>query len=83
MEQEQKISALKSWLGTGSINIFGLPMSGKDTVAVRLAELLDGKMLSSGIIIRAMEKDTSQPLSASGNLIPSDVLFIKKLHNDY
>ena len=70
---DEKLSAIKSWLGTGSINIFGLPMSGKDTVAVRLAELLGGKMLSSGIIIRAMEKDTKQPLSASGNLIPSDV----------
>ena len=30
-------------------------------------------MLSSGVIIRSMEKDTHKPLSASGNLIPSDV----------
>ena len=37
---EEKINTIKSWLGTGSINIFGLPMSGKDTQGLRLAEAL-------------------------------------------
>jgi len=44
---EEKIVAIKKWLGTGSINIFGLPMSGKDTMGIRLAEALGGKFLSS------------------------------------
>ena len=48
---QQKILTIKQWLGTGSINIFGLPMSGKDTVGVKLAEFLGGKFLSSGLTI--------------------------------
>ena len=54
---EEKIETIKEWLGTGSINIFGLPMSGKDTQGIKLAEALGAKFLSSGLIIRAMEKD--------------------------
>ena len=50
-----KVSNIKKWLGTGSINIFGLPMSGKDTVGKRLAELIGGEFLSSGDIIRDYE----------------------------
>ena len=53
---EAKIELIKAWLGTGSINIFGLPMSGKDTQGLKLAEALDAKFLSSGLIIRAMEE---------------------------
>ena len=60
---EQKIETIKNWLGTGSINVFGLPFSGKDTVGVRLAELLGAKFLSSGLILRAAEKE--DPVLAS------------------
>jgi cytidylate kinase len=67
---EQKIEIIKNWLGTGSINVFGLPFSGKDTVGIRLAELLGAKFLSSGLILRAAEKE--DPVLASeisgGNL---------------
>ena len=38
---EAKIAKIKTWLGTGSINIFGLPMSGKDTQGIKLAEALN------------------------------------------
>lgn len=72
---EQQIEQIKAWLGTGSINIFGLPMSGKDTVGVQLAEKLGAKFLSSGIIIRAMEQATSQIYTHDGNLIPSNVFY--------
>lgn len=54
---EEKISLIKRWLGTGSINIFGLPFSGKDTVGVRLAQDLNGRFLSSGLILRAAEEN--------------------------
>ena len=72
---EEKIAAIKEWLGTGSINIFGLPMSGKDTQGVRLAEALGARLLSSGMIIREMEKETAQDLSSNGALIPTDTFY--------
>lgn len=72
---EEKLSAIKKWLGTGSINIFGLPMSGKDTQGIKLAEALDAKFLSSGMIIRAMEKETKNHYSEHGALIPTNVFY--------
>lgn len=78
-EQKQKLASIKSRLGTGSINIFGLPMSGKDTVGVHLAEEIDARFLSSGIIIRAMEKANGSNLSATGNLIPTNLFYSQVL----
>jgi len=72
---EEQFKQIKEWLGIGSINIFGLPMSGKDTIGVRLAESLGGKFLSSGMIIRAIEKETRQSLTQEGKLIPQDTFF--------
>lgn len=72
---EEKLNLIKSWLGTGSINLFGLPMSGKDTQGIRLAEALGAKFLSSGIIIRAKEAETHQNLSSNGALIPTNVFY--------
>ncbi|MBR2802967.1 nucleoside monophosphate kinase [Candidatus Saccharibacteria bacterium] len=72
---EDKIKVIKQWLGTGSINVFGLPMSGKDTQGVRLAETLGAKFLSSGLIIRAKEEETRQNLTEFGNLIPTNIFY--------
>ena len=72
---EAKISIIKNWLGTGSINIFGLPMSGKDTQGLRLAEVLSAEFLSSGIIIRAKEAEVHKGYSDHGALIPTDVFY--------
>lgn len=72
---ENKISVIKEWLGTGSINIFGLPMSGKDTQGIKLAEVLGAKFLSSGMIIRAMEEQTKNSYSSQGALIPTNVFY--------
>ena len=72
---EEKLSAIKKWLGTGSINIFGLPMSGKDTQGIKLAEAIDAKFLSSGMIFRAMEKETKNHYSEHGALIPTNVFY--------
>lgn len=72
---EEKIQQIKAWLGTGSINIFGLPMSGKDTQGVHLAEALDAKFLSSGLIIRAMEKEKRANYSSQGELIPTNIFY--------
>ena len=72
---EDKIATIKAWLGTGSINIFGLPMSGKDTQGIKLAEALDAKLISSGMIIRAMEETTKNNYSKEGNLIPTNIFY--------
>ena len=70
-----KLQAIKNWLGTGSINIFGLPMSGKDTVGVRLAEDISARFLSSGMIIRDMEKEIKNDMTGNGELIPTDLFY--------
>lgn len=71
---DEKIAKIKEWLGSGSINIFGLPYSGKDTVGLRLAEQLGAKFLSSGLILRAAEKEDKELAHelALGNLAPTD-----------
>lgn len=72
---EEKINTIKNWLQTGSINIFGLPMSGKDTQGIRLAEALNAKFLSSGMIIRAAEEEQHKNYSKNGELAPTDVFY--------
>lgn len=72
---DEKISAIKEWVGVGSIDIFGLPMSGKDTQGIRLAEAIDGKLISSGMIVRAHEEKMRQKYSDKGHLIPSNVFY--------
>ena len=72
---DDKILKIKNWLGTGSINIFGLPMSGKDTQGLKLAKALGAKFLSSGLIIRAKEKELNQDYSEHGALIPTNVFY--------
>ena len=66
---------LKTKLGTGSINIFGLPMCGKDTVGEKLAAYFDGRLLSSGAIIRQYEAENQQALTADGSLAPTDLFY--------
>lgn len=52
IERAKQIELIKHWLGTGSINIFGLPYAGKDTHAEELAVQLDGTVLGGGDILR-------------------------------
>ena len=71
---DQRIDIIKNWLGTGSINIFGMPYSGKDTLGIRLAEALGGKFLSSGLILRAAEEQDKSLRNemAAGELADTD-----------
>ncbi len=72
-ELELKIDKIKSWLGTGSINIFGLPFAGKDTHGKELAKLFGGAFISGGSILRGAESPTHvQQHIAKGNLAPTD-----------
>lgn len=75
MNLNEKLEKIKSWLESGSLNIFGLPMSGKDTVGMRLAEDLQAKFLSSGIIIRAYEAEQNEDMTGSGKLIPTNTFY--------
>jgi adenylate kinase len=69
-----KIARIREWLGAGSVNIFGLPMSGKDTVGIRLAEALGGRFLSSGIILREEERvDKALRVMDEGEMAPTDI----------
>ncbi|MDO4978770.1 MAG: nucleoside monophosphate kinase [Candidatus Saccharibacteria bacterium] len=70
-----KIDFLKIWLRSGSINIFGLPMSGKDTIGIRLATDLEGEFLSSGDIIRRYESENNVDLTSDGSLAPTDTFY--------
>lgn len=71
---DNNIATIRQWLGTGSINVFGLPFSGKDTVGIRLAETLGAKFLSSGLILRSAEKQDSDLLKemSAGMLADTD-----------
>lgn len=72
---DERVEKIKSWLKTGSINIFGLPMSGKDTVGKRLAELLGAEFLSSGDIIRDYEEKNRDHMTENGELIPTNKFY--------
>ena len=72
---DERVVKIKEWLKSGSINIFGLPMSGKDTVGTRLAKLIDAEFLSSGIIIRDYEEKQNDHMTENGELIPTDKFY--------
>lgn len=57
---------LCDWLGSGSINIFGSPFSGKDTQGKQLANIFDAPVIGGGDILR-------------NSIIPAHV---KKIMND-
>jgi adenylate kinase len=69
--KRQKIA---NWLGSGSINIFGMPFAGKDTQGKILAEELDGILLSSGDILRHDHGiQEVHDIMAAGGIIPSEL----------
>jgi adenylate kinase len=72
----EKLDAIKQWLGSGSINLFGLPFSGKDTIGNRLATDLGGAYVSSGDILRSAEAVGTQVDDMSnGKWVPQQQFF--------
>lgn len=70
----QKIETIKQWLGSGSINFFGPPFSGKDTQAKRIADAIGGVVVSGGDILRHSQDDTElQRIMAAGGVVPPDM----------
>lgn len=73
MGTAEKIKKVKTWLGTGSINIFGAPFAGKDTQGHRLAKELDAALLGGGDILRGSDMpDHIKDLMHTGQLIPTN-----------
>ena len=73
MEQlsDTELQTIKQWLGTGAINIFGLPFSGKDTHGHQLAELFDASIMGGGDILRnSVIPQHVQELIDAGRLAP-------------
>lgn len=70
---EKQLDIIRYWLGSGSINIFGLPFAGKDTHGHELAEIFNATLLSGGQIVR--ETNPSPEVKAiqdAGGLVPTD-----------
>jgi adenylate kinase len=68
----EKAPQIKDWLGSGSINFFGLPFAGKDSQARRLADRLKGVVLSSGDILRnSVIPPETKAIMAAGGIAPS------------
>ena len=67
------LNRLKLWLGNGSINIFGLPFSGKDTHGHRLAKIFDASLLGGGQILRNSKIPPHvKQLIDNGHLAPTE-----------
>ena len=74
MEEEiLKLSAdIRSLLKAGSVNIFGLPYSGKDTHGAELKSLIGGDVIGGGDIIRNSTAENIKSVIATGALAPID-----------
>jgi adenylate kinase len=73
MINQKQIAIISDWLGSGSINIFGLPFAGKDDQTGRLVELLNGVKLGGGDILRASMTPEVKSYLDQGKLIPSEL----------
>ena len=69
MIESEKIEIIKKWLGTGSIDIFGRPFSGKDYQGRQLAEIFNGVTVGSGDILRSSRAEKQ---TRTGYLTPTE-----------
>lgn len=70
---EEVIDVISKWLGTGSINIFGMQFSGKDTQGESLAKLFNAPLVGGGEILRnSVISDDIQNALDKGLYIDSD-----------
>jgi adenylate kinase len=76
MYDPKKIAIIKQWLGSGSINIFGRPFSGKDSQGRILADVLGGDLISSGEILRShANREDLNSSTNKGKMFPTDKFF--------
>ncbi len=70
---ENQLATIRDWLGSGSINIFGLPYAGKDTHGNTLAEMFNAPLLSGGDILRnSIIPEHIKATIDSGELAPTE-----------
>lgn len=70
---KDKVESIKTWLGVGSINIFGPQFSGKDTQGDKLAKFLGAELISSGQVLRQNTKpEEVKDHMGSGLLFPTE-----------
>lgn len=70
---QEELATIRTWLGQGSINIFGMPFAGKDTQGEALADLLGAELLGGGKILRnSTIPPHVQAIMDAGGLIPTD-----------
>lgn len=74
---EQKIQTIKSWLGTGSINIFGDPFAGKDTQSEVLSKLFDAPIVGGGEIMRSLPPDAPEQKEMATGILVTSELFLR------
>ncbi len=68
-----ELRVIKDWLGTGAINIFGLPFSGKDTHGHKLAKVFGASVMGGGEILRnSTIPEHVKTIMESGALVPID-----------
>lgn len=74
--EESEIKRIKDWLGTGSIIIFGMPMSGKETQVELLGKVLEAPTIGGGEILRSVELPPEVlKIMEAGDLIPNKDFF--------
>lgn len=73
VKQKNQVIKVRHWLGSGSLNIFGMPFAGKDTQGKILAKLLDASLLGGGDIMRGSSMTPRiKSLMRTGELIPTN-----------
>ena len=73
MDNTEKIDAIKKWLGSGTIDIFGRPFAGKDAQGRRLVKIFGGNLVGGGDILRnSAMSETIKECIQTGKLIPSN-----------
>ncbi len=73
MIDREKQAELAEWLGTGSINFFGMPFSGKDSQAKRFSDRFGGVVLGGGDILRnSIIPPHVKELIDAGHLAPTE-----------
>jgi adenylate kinase len=69
----EQLKTITDWLGSGAIDIFGRPFSGKDTQGKLLADLLGGVLIGGGDILRSHHDPKQiEEILANGGIVPSD-----------
>ena len=72
-QSPEVIATIQKWLDTGSINIFGMQLSGKDTQGEQLSKIFNAPLIGGGDILRnSVIPARAQAALAVGDLIDTE-----------